>query len=270
MMNEKDNILPCFIRTKPNLEGEEWRDCLGYDGIYSVSNLGRIKSEQRYDCRGRLIKERILKQTICSKGTPSVKFSVNGVACTKEPIGLVGESFLGEKKDNEVYCHKNKNPLDNRLKNIIITTNSNSREISYKVGVQSDWGIGEQSRKVKEDREKEFDIYEDGILTRRICSCCFKDLEISCFYFHSNITGLRYECKDCSNRHRGVMDIGKHKNRIELAKAGLRYCSVCKVLKSLDKDFGKNVNQYLGKSNNCKSCVNQINARCRLKRKQSA
>ena len=30
-----------------DLEGEEWRDVVGYDGIYLVSNLGRIKSYQR-------------------------------------------------------------------------------------------------------------------------------------------------------------------------------------------------------------------------------
>ncbi len=28
-----------------NMEGEEWTDVIGYDGIYSVSNYGRIKRE---------------------------------------------------------------------------------------------------------------------------------------------------------------------------------------------------------------------------------
>jgi hypothetical protein len=260
-------VMPCFIRSLENLEGEEWMDCLGYDGIYSISNYGRIKSERRYDSAGRLIKEKILKQTISAKGIPSVKFSVNGVATTKEPLRLVGECFIGEKKDDEEYCHKNKNPLDNRLKNIIITKRSISKEICYKLGIQSDWGIGENSKKVKELRAKEFDIFEDGILKRRICSCCFKELDINLFY-HTSKSGLyRNDCKDCVKKHLGVIDVGKLIYRKELAKAGLRYCSCCKELKRLDSDFGKAKNNYMGKSNNCKACVNGKNAKYRLKNK---
>jgi hypothetical protein len=260
-------VMPCFIRSLENLEGEDWMDCLGYDGIYSISNYGRIKSERRYDSAGRLIKEKILKQTISAKGIPSVKFSVNGVATTKEPLRLVGECFLGEKKDDEEYCHKNKNPLDNRLKNIIITKRSISKEICYKLGLQSDWGIGENSKKAKELRAKEFDIFEDGILKRRICSCCFKELDINLFYHTSKADLYRNDCKDCVKKHLGVIDVGKQIYRNELAKAGLRYCSCCKELKRLDSDFGKAKNKYMGKSNNCNACVKDKNATYRLKNK---
>ena len=31
---------------------EEWRDIEGYEGLYQVSSLGRIKSLDRYDSRG--------------------------------------------------------------------------------------------------------------------------------------------------------------------------------------------------------------------------
>lgn len=31
-----------------NLPNEEWRDVVGYEGLYQVSNLGRIKSLDRY------------------------------------------------------------------------------------------------------------------------------------------------------------------------------------------------------------------------------
>lgn len=255
--------LPCFDLSLNNLDNEEWRDCIGYDGIYSVSNYGRVKSETRYDSTGKLIKERILKQTIAN-GIPTVKFSVNNIKSTREIMRLVGESFLGEKKQDEEYCHKNKCKSDNRLINITIETRKRSKEICYKTGVQVDWGIGEQSKKLKEDRSKRFDVFEDGILKRRVCSCCFKELDINSFYFRADKNLHRNKCKDCVKKHMGIVDVGKQINRNKLAKAGLRYCCICKVLKSLDLDFGKNKNGFMGKSNTCKSCVKIKNDKYRM------
>lgn len=34
-------------RLKPRKEREEWRPVVGYEGLYSVSNLGRVRSEER-------------------------------------------------------------------------------------------------------------------------------------------------------------------------------------------------------------------------------
>lgn len=260
-------VMPCFILTIENLENEEWRDCIGYDGIYSVSNYGRIKSETRYDSAGRLIKQRILKQTFGANGIPSVKFSLNGKAMTKHPMSLVGECFLREKKQDEEYCHKNKNKADNRLSNISIETRKRSKEICYELGVQSDWGIGNASVKAKEERSKIFDVFENGILKRRICSCCFKELIINEFYLREKTGLYRNECKDCVKKHLGVVDVGKQINRNELAKAGLRYCSDCKELKTLDTDFGKSKKSFMGKSNNCRSCVKKRNEQYHLKKK---
>ena len=43
---------------------EIWKDIdwvKGYEGLYQVSNLGRVKSLARYDSKGRFLKERIKK-----------------------------------------------------------------------------------------------------------------------------------------------------------------------------------------------------------------
>ena len=45
---------------------EEWRDIIGYEGLYQVSNLGRVKSLSRYVTRGCyswVTKDIILKPT---------------------------------------------------------------------------------------------------------------------------------------------------------------------------------------------------------------
>ena len=44
---------------------EEWRDIKGYEGLYQVSNLGRIKSLNYGGCKGR---EGILKPIIDNGG----------------------------------------------------------------------------------------------------------------------------------------------------------------------------------------------------------
>jgi len=36
-----------------SLDDEKWVDVYGYDGVYSVSNLGRVKSETRYVNNGK-------------------------------------------------------------------------------------------------------------------------------------------------------------------------------------------------------------------------
>ena len=35
-----------------NYENEIWRDILNYEGLYQVSNLGRVKSLERFDALG--------------------------------------------------------------------------------------------------------------------------------------------------------------------------------------------------------------------------
>ncbi|WP_256210993.1 NUMOD4 domain-containing protein, partial [Oenococcus oeni] len=40
---------------------EIWRDIKGYEGLYQVSNLGRVKSLVRIDNLGRHWKQRILR-----------------------------------------------------------------------------------------------------------------------------------------------------------------------------------------------------------------
>jgi hypothetical protein len=197
MEDVKNENLPYLNLSLVNLPNEEWRDCIGYDGQYSVSNYGRVRSEERYCSAGRLIKTKILKQNIGSNGEPTLKFANEYGKKTKRVLALVGEAFLGEKKEGHQYCRKNKNKKDSRLENIIITTVSESRKIGVKIGVNWDWGIGTLSRDIKRNRSKVFDVFDDGQLVRRICNRCFKELDINQFYYRSDNKEYRWDCKKC-------------------------------------------------------------------------
>ena len=102
---------------------EEWRGVKGYEGIYMVSNLGRIKSlSRKVKIRGdgyRMTEDRIIR---ASDGCGYLSF----VACknkTKKTLAIhrtVAESFLGHKPTsrNIVVDHIDNNPLNNNLSNL--------------------------------------------------------------------------------------------------------------------------------------------------------
>lgn len=48
---------------------EIWKDIKGYEGLYQVSNTGRVKALLRYDSRGNLRVERILKPIPTKNGS---------------------------------------------------------------------------------------------------------------------------------------------------------------------------------------------------------
>lgn len=63
------------------METEIWKSVVGYEGLYEVSNLGRVKSLLRFarDREGqRVIRERILKSSISPSGYQSVSLYNGG------------------------------------------------------------------------------------------------------------------------------------------------------------------------------------------------
>lgn len=130
-----------------DVKGEEWVDCLGYDGIYMVSNMGRIKSYQREINMGkqgvRVQPERIMRQHVSKCNVHNLKelskslkvtFHVDGVRKTLCIPTIVGLGFVGNLEPNQVYSKKNKRWDDCRAKNLEIKTVSDSTKISYKKG----------------------------------------------------------------------------------------------------------------------------------------
>lgn len=110
-----------------DLPGEIWIDVLGYDGLYSVSNLGRIKSEQREILIGngncRIKKASIMKQNIRAphkhhQKHASVMFAVDNIHKRFEVSYIVGMSFIRPLCKGEIFYHKDKNALNNTLVNI--------------------------------------------------------------------------------------------------------------------------------------------------------
>lgn len=109
---------------------EIWKDVINYEGLYQVSNLGRVKSLERIDALNRIVKEKIRKQRVGTTGYYVLDLSKDGKLKPRKVHQLVVESFLNHKPDGTqklVVNHINRIRTDNRLENLeIVTQRENS------------------------------------------------------------------------------------------------------------------------------------------------
>lgn len=119
------------------MKEEIWKDVIGYEGLYQVSNLGNVKSLSRVVLKkGKypfICKEKILKNGINSIGYSNVSICKDGKITTRTIHQLVAEAFLNHKPCGYklVVDHINKNQKDNRVENLqIITQRQNVSKLS--------------------------------------------------------------------------------------------------------------------------------------------
>ena len=127
-----------------SLDGEEWRNVVGYKGYYKVSNLGRIASLARYVKRKHRVgvdsnyttKPHLIK-TFFSKKSPYERI----VLYVKRPDRrlvhrIVAEAFLPNPNKYPEVDHINDNPRDNRACNLQwCTPKMNSSKESHKKAI---------------------------------------------------------------------------------------------------------------------------------------
>lgn len=93
---------------------EEWRDIEGYEGLYQVSNTGKVKS-LNYRKTG---KEKILKPYDNGYGYLKVKLCKDGKDTSCKVHRLVAQAFLENPDDLPEVNHKNEDKTDNRVENL--------------------------------------------------------------------------------------------------------------------------------------------------------
>lgn len=104
---------------------EEWKDIEGYEGLYQVSNQGRVKSLERgiLNNGGIQYKEdTILMTSKHESGHLCVGLSKDGVEKLYYIHRLVAKSFLPNPYNYNVVHHKDHDPTNNRVENLVWTT----------------------------------------------------------------------------------------------------------------------------------------------------
>lgn len=100
---------------------EIWKDIKDYEGLYQVSNLGRVKRLEwkRFSLdKWQTMKEKILKQTISTTGYWHISLNKNGNHNTYKVHRLVARAFIPNSDDLPCINHKDNNPLNNKVENL--------------------------------------------------------------------------------------------------------------------------------------------------------
>lgn len=96
---------------------EIWKDIVGFEGIYQVSNLGRIKSFQKWK-RASCPDEYVLKSTVANNGYCQVTL-YNGKKRAKYLVHrLVAEAFIPNPNGLPHINHIDENPENNAASNL--------------------------------------------------------------------------------------------------------------------------------------------------------
>lgn len=90
---------------------EIWKDIKGYEGLYQISNLGRVKSFHRDS-------ERILKNRNSSGGYQTLILTKNKTSKNFLVHRLVAESFIPNPESKKEVNHIDEDKTNNRVDNL--------------------------------------------------------------------------------------------------------------------------------------------------------
>lgn len=171
-----------------NLPNEKWLDVVGYEGLYQVSNYGRVQSFQS-------IRPRILKPSV-RNGYLSVTLHKGGDYQTFSIHILVAQHFVPNPENKPIVNHLDANRLNCRADNLEWGTYSENTQHALKMGAlmgrASNLGRAvltpEEVRKIREtykpyDPEKggaalarKFNVSE-SVIHNIIYKKCYKQIE---------------------------------------------------------------------------------------------
>lgn len=111
----------------------EWKPIKGYEGLYEVSNDGRVRRLKFINGKHNFEKIKECKQTLNTWGYMTVNLSKDGKGNTKRVHKLVANAFLGE-SDLQVD-HIDGNKQNNRLDNLEYVTPKENTNRAWEKGI---------------------------------------------------------------------------------------------------------------------------------------
>ncbi len=115
---------------------EQWKAVKDFEGVYEVSNLGRVKRIALG--LGTNAKDGILKPGLSKKGYPRVYLSKHSKKYTKPLHILVAQAFIPNPHNLPQVNHKDGNKLNASVENLEWTTQKGNMLHSAKLGLHGD------------------------------------------------------------------------------------------------------------------------------------
>lgn len=119
-----------YIIKGDNTMVELWKDIEGFEGLYQVSNLGRIKSAFREGTKGGIIKQFIIHNY------PKVNLHKNGESHFIYTHRLVAKAFIPNPLNKPQINHINGNKCDNRAINLEWATSQENLQHAIDTGLR--------------------------------------------------------------------------------------------------------------------------------------
>lgn len=166
---------------------EIWKDVVGYEGLYQVSNLGRVKALSKTDRLGRFYPERL--KAICDNGNgyKVVNFKVNCNSKMFTVHRLVANAFIPNPQNDQYINHIDGDKSNNRVDNLEWCTASENMVHAVKLGLHYHFG---RKKILCVETGQVFNSVKDaetwvGVKGSRI----------------SNVCNLKRGCKTCGGYH---------------------------------------------------------------------
>ena len=184
-------------------EQEIWKDVVGYEGLYQVSNLGRVKSYDKVvpqyfkDGRGKVDmhrKGKIMKISVYKReGYCYISLSKNGVKKKHKIHRLVALAFIlnPNPKEFDMINHIDGNVGNNKVSNLEWINNRGNQIHAIEIGLNKFVGINSHWSKLTEEQVK---FIRDNYKPRGEYNCCTmaKMFSVTPNVIHNIITKKSY------------------------------------------------------------------------------
>ena len=169
---------------------EVWKDVVGYEGLYQVSNYGNVKRIRFVNNKCSKPKELVIKKHIAWNGRIQVDLSKEGKHKRTTVHRLVANAFIPNPNNLPQINHIDGNPQNNMVENLEWCDGAYNMKHAYQNNLMP-------NTKAYNEKNKKPIVRSDGKLYECAYSAA-KDMGVSVFSIRDVLKGRTHACKGYS------------------------------------------------------------------------